>query len=69
MNKEEIKKHLETYENENTVLQNMGHIKSSSKREVYDDTGPPQEMTTKKSQINNPNLYLRQPEKKNKVLS
>ena len=42
--KEEIKKYLETNDNENTMIQNqMGFSKSSSKREVYSNTILPQE--------------------------
>ena len=38
--KGEIKKYLETNENENTTCQNLWDTaKSSSKREVYSDTG------------------------------
>ena len=39
---EEIKKHLETNENEND-LKPMGHRKGSPKREVYSNTILPQE--------------------------
>ena len=42
--KEEIKKYLETNDNENTIIQKrMGCIKSSSKMEVYSYTSLPQE--------------------------
>ena len=42
--KEEIKKYLDTNENENTMIQKpMGHGKISSKREVYTYTSLPQE--------------------------
>ena len=40
----------------------MGHYKSSAKRKVHSNTGIPQE--TKKSQINNLTLQLKQLEKK-----
>ena len=39
----------------------MGHYKSSAKRKVHSNTGIPQE--TRKSQINNLTLHLKQPEK------
>ena len=42
--KEEIKKYLETNENENKTFQkSMGCSKSSSKREIHNDTGLTQE--------------------------
>ena len=42
--KEEIKKYLETNENESTMIQKpMGHSKRSSKRQVYSNTSLPQE--------------------------
>ena len=56
--KEEIRKYLETNNNENTSLQNrMGCSKSSSKREFIAITGLPQETRT----ITNtqPNLPLK----------
>ena len=67
--KEEIKKYLETNDNENTTIKTygmkkkkpLGCSKSSSKREVYSYTSLPQE--TKKSQINNLNLHLKDLEK------
>ena len=59
--KEEIKKYLETNDNENTMTQKpMGCSKSSSKREVYSNTILPQET----SQINNLTLHLMHLEKK-----
>ena len=39
----------------------MGHCKSSAKGKVHNNTGLPQE--TRKSQINNLTLHLKQPEK------
>ena len=43
--KEEIKKYLETHDNENMMIQTkpMGCSKSNSKREVYRNTSLPQE--------------------------
>ena len=38
---EEIKKLLETKENEHTTVQNMGHSEGSPKREVHRDTSIP----------------------------
>ena len=53
--KEEIKKYLDTNENENTMIQKpMGHGKISSKREVYSNTSLPQE--TRKISNKQPNL-------------
>ena len=44
--KEEIKKYLETNENEHTTLQkSMGHSQSSSEREILSTTGVPEETT------------------------
>ena len=52
--KEEIRKYLETNDNENMMTQKpMGCSKSSSKREFHRVTGLPQE--TKISKINNLN--------------
>ena len=44
--KDDIKKYLETNENENTMnyLKPMGHNKSSSKKEVSSSTNLPQEI-------------------------
>ena len=43
--KEEIKKYLETNDNENTMIQNLWDAaKSSFKREVYSNTSLPQEI-------------------------
>ena len=56
--KEETNKYLQINENGN-VAKAMGQSKSSSKREVYSDTGLPQE----KSQINNLSLHLKELEK------
>ena len=59
--KEEIKKYLETNDNENTSIQNMfGCSNSSSKREVYSSTSLPQE--TRKI-TNNISLHLKEVEK------
>ena len=58
--KEEIKKYLETNENENNDPKPMGCSKSSSKMEVYSDTSLPQE--TRK--ISN-KLALHQKKKRN----
>ena len=55
---EETNKYLQINENGN-VAKAMGQSKSSSKREVYSDTGLPQE----KSQINNLSLHLKELEK------
>ena len=53
--KEEIKKYLETNDNENTTTQKpMGCSKSSSKREVYSNTILPQE--TRNISNEQPNL-------------
>ena len=53
--KEEIKKHLETNDNEKTMTQkSMGCSKSSSKREVNSNTIQPQE----KEKISNKQLNL-----------
>ena len=60
--KEEIKKYLETNENEHTTLQkSMGHSQSSSERKIHSITGPPQGTT--KIQITNLNLQLIELEK------
>ena len=56
--KEETNKYLQINENGN-IPKAMGQSKSSSKREVYSDTGLPQE----KSQINNLSLHLKGLEK------
>ena len=54
-NKAEIKKYLETSENEITTIQKpMGCSKSCSKREVYSNTSLPQE--TRKISNEQPNL-------------
>ena len=37
--KREIKKYLETNDNENTTIQNLWECKNSAKREVHSDTG------------------------------
>ena len=42
----------------------MGHYQSSLKREVHSDKGLSQETTTKKSQINNLTLHLKELGKK-----
>jgi len=52
--KEEIKKYLETNDNENDNLKPMRHSKSSSKREVYSTTISPQK--TKKIPNKRPTL-------------
>ena len=39
--KEEIKKLLETKENEHTTVQNMGHSEGSPEREIHSNTGLP----------------------------
>lgn len=49
--KEEIQKHMETNENENTTIQNLWNVAKAVQREVYSNTGLPQE--AKKSQIKN----------------
>ena len=59
--KEEIKKYLETSDNENMTTKNLWDTtKSSSKREVYSNTILPQE--TKKNS-NNLTLHIKQLEK------
>ena len=61
--KEEIKKYLETNENESTMIQKpMGHSKRSSNREVY-ITIQPNLRKQEKSQINNLMLHLKQLER------
>ena len=55
--KEEIKKYLETNDNENTMTQNLGCSKSSSKREVYSNTILPQE--TRNISNKQPSLTLK----------
>ena len=50
--KEEIKKYLDTNENQNTTIWNVGGSKSSSKGEVHSNTTLPQERR-KISNINN----------------
>ena len=57
--KDDIKKYLETNENENTMnyLKPMGHNKSSSKKEVSSSTNLPQE--TKNISNKRPNLTLK----------
>ena len=47
----EIKKYIETNENENTTIQNLWNVAKAVQREVYSNTGLPQE--AKKSQIKN----------------
>ena len=54
--KREIKKFLETNDNENTTP--MGYSKSSSKRAVYSNTILPQE--ARKTRIDNLTLHLKQ---------
>ena len=56
--KEEIKKYLETNDNENMMAQPMGCSKSSSTREIYSNTILPQE--TRKISHKQPNLTLKQ---------
>ena len=41
-NQEEIKKHMKTNENENTVIQNIWDRAKTVKREDYRNTGLPQ---------------------------
>ena len=63
--KEEIKKYLETNDNENTMTQKlMGCSKSSSNREVYSNTILPQEI--RKISAKNLTLHLKQLEKRTK---
>ena len=58
-----LKKYLDTNENEITVVQNLwGCSKNSSKRELYRTTILPQE--TRKISDKQPNLYLKQLKKK-----
>ena len=52
--KRQIKKFLETNDNENTTTQNLWCSKSSSKREVYNNTILPQE--TRKTSNRQPNF-------------
>ena len=52
--KREIKKFLETNDNENTTTQNMRCSESSSKREVYSNTILPQK--TRKTSNTQPNF-------------
>ena len=60
--KKEIKICIETNENENTTIQNMWDtVKSSAKGKVHSNTGIPKE--TRKIQINNLTLHLKQQEK------
>ena len=58
--KEEIKKYLETNDNENTIPKPMGCTKSRSKREVYSNTNLPQET---RNISNDLTLHLKQLEK------
>ena len=57
---EEIKKYLETNDDENTTPKPMGCSKRSSKREVYSNTVLPQETT---NISNNLTLHLKELEK------
>ena len=60
--KKEIKICIEMNENENTTIQNMWDtVKSSAKGKVHSNTGIPKE--TRKIQINNLTLHLKQQEK------
>ena len=60
--KREIKKFLETNDNENTTTHNLwGAAKAVSKRQVYSNTYLPQE--TRKTWIYNLNSHLKQVEK------
>ena len=60
--KEEIKKYLETNDNENVMTKKpLWYSRNSSKREVYRSKILPQE--TRKSQINNLTLHLKQLQK------
>ena len=54
--KEEIKKNLETNENKNMTIQNLWGRKSSSKREVYNNSRLPQQ--TRKTSNKQPNLQF-----------
>lgn len=45
--KTEIKKYLETNDDENTTIQTMGCHKNSAQREVHSDTGLPQKRKKK----------------------
>lgn len=59
--KEEIKKYIETNDNESTTVQNLWDaVKVGSKREVHSNTGLSQQ---EKSHINNLTLYLKEVEK------
>ena len=61
--KEEIKKYLETNDNENTMIQKpVGCRKSSSKREVHSNSSSPQEI---RKISKNLTLHLKQLKKKN----
>ena len=62
--KREITKFLEINDNENTTTQNLWNTKSSSKREVYNNTILPQE--TRKTLNRQPNFTLKQLEKRTK---
>ena len=53
--KQEIRKYLETNDNENTALQNLRCSKSNPKREVDSDTGFPQQ-ANKQNLKKKPNL-------------
>ena len=56
--RKEIKRYLETNENENTATQKpMGHSKSNPKREIHSNTGIPQE--TRKTSKKQSNLKLK----------
>jgi len=55
--KEEIQKYMEIYENENTTVQIFGMQQNYSKKEVYSNTGLPQE---EKSQISKLSLHLKE---------
>jgi len=60
--KKEIRKFLETNDNENTITQSLWDTeKSSSKKEVYSNTILSQE--TRKTSIDNLTLHLKQLEK------
>ena len=66
--KEEIKKYLDTNENQNTTIWNVGGSKSSSKGEVHSNTTLPQERR-KISNINNLILHQKQLEKEEQTNS
>ena len=50
---EEIIKYLETNDNKNMMIQNMGFSKNSSKREVYRNTILPQETRKISTKLSN----------------